>query len=440
LRETSAIISACGETYQRGGMLVRVADAEILPVSQPWLINHIEESISFVKWDARAKAHKAIDAPAELAIRYIHNRGAWLELELTGIINAPLFRVDGTLLNAPGYDKKTGLLLRRQNAVQFPEVPLKPSAKQLTDAFKILWEPFQFFPFVSPDDAAGALAAMLTAIQRPVLPTVPAFGFNAHVAGSGKTYLAKAISWLSGNEPREMPWSTETEEQRKRLTAALINGHSSVLIDNLNGMFDSDTLCSILTGESYEDRRLGFSENLKLSTRSLFLVTGNNITVVKDLWRRVIVATIDHGTEKPSKLAFPFNPVARVRENWLKYRAAGLTILSAYIATGSLRVTNDSVGSFEVWDGMIRQCVLWLGQFDHCIINPVPQLGDPIKLLEQSYINDPELERLEKLLSEWYRTYQDQEKTVADVLRDADRFFPDQGNYGITNELLSDIL
>jgi hypothetical protein len=212
------------------------------------------------------------------------------------------------------------------------------------------------------------------------------------------------------------------------------------MIDNLNGMLDSDTLCSILTGESYEDRKLGVSENLKLSTRSLFLITGNNLTVVKDLCRRVIVSTIDHGTEKPSKLAFPFNPVARVRENWLKYRAAGLTILSAYIAAGSPRVTNDSVGSFEVWDSTIRQCVLWLSQFEFAMIyDSVPELGDPIKLLEQSYVNDPELERLEQFLSEWYRTYQDREKTVADLLRDAGNVFSDQSNCSITNELLSDI-
>jgi hypothetical protein len=440
LIEASNVIAVSGETFQRGGLLVRIADDGILAVTQPWLKNHIEESISFLRWDGRNKAYIPSDSPPELATRYIHNRGTWQESELVGLLNGPIFRLDGTLLDAPGYDKKTGLLLRSRNTERFPRIPRKPTTTQLHEAFQTLWEPFALFPFVGPDDAAGTLSAMLTAIQRPVLPTAPAFGFNAHVAGSGKTYLAKAISWLSGNEPSEMPWSNEPEEQRKRLTAALLAGRSSVLIDNLNGMLDSDTLCSILTSERYEDRKLGVSENLNLSTRSLFLVTGNNLTVVKDLCRRVIVSTIDHGTEKPSKLAFPFNPVVRVRENWLRYRAAGLTILSAYIAAGSTRITNDSVGSFEVWDSTIRQCVLWLSQFEFAMIyNSVPELGDPIKLLEQSYVNDPELERLEQFLSDWYRAYQDREKTVAEVLRDAGNVFSNQSNYGITNELLSDI-
>ncbi len=437
LNETASIISLSGETYQRGGMLVRMAESEVLPVTAPWLKNHIEENINFLKWDGRSKEYKAADAPAELAIRYQHNRGSWLESELTGIINAPVFRLDGTLLDSPGYDKKTGLLLKCHHVDQFPRIPVAPNPTQALEALKTLWEPFRFFPFVSPDDTAGVLAAMLTAIQRPVLTTAPAFGFNAHVAGSGKSYLAKAISWLSGNEPREMPWSTEAEEQRKRLTAALINGHSSVLIDNVNGLLDSDTLCSILTGESYEDRRLGFSENVKLSTRTLFLVTGNNVTVIKDLWRRVVVATIDHGAEKPSKLAFPFNPVARVRENWLKYRIAGLTILGAYIAASSPRMTQDSVGSFEVWNDTIRQCVLWLAQLDSS--QSVVDLGDPINLLEQSYSNDPELERLEQLQFEWYSAYKSKEKTIAEVIKDSETAFSKNSQGIISAELLSDI-
>lgn len=440
LSETSSIIATGGETFQRGGMLVRIADGGILAVTQPWLKNHIEENISFLRFDARKQEYTPCDSPSELATRYLHNRGAWQEPELSGLLKGPIFRTDGTLLDIPGFDHKTGLLLMPPNVEQFYTVPRNPTERELFLAFRTLWEPFEHFPFVGADDSAGALAAMLTAIQRPVLPTAPAFGFNAHVPGSGKSYLAKAISWLSGNEPSEMPWSNEPEEQRKRLTAALLAGRSSVLIDNLNGTLDSDTFCSILTGESYEDRKLGVSENVNLSTRSLFLVTGNNLSVTEDLCRRVIVSTIDHGTERPSRLSFPFNPVARVREHWLKYRTAGLTILSAYIAAGSPQISTDSVGSFEEWDRTIRQAVLWLSKQEFALIyEGVPELGDPVNLLEQSYENDPELERLEEYLSSWYKAYTDQEKTIADVMRDAAGLNLDGTNSSIREALLIDI-
>lgn len=439
LNETLNIIGIGGETFQRGGTLVRIADGGILTITPPWLKNHIEDKINFIRYDVRSKKEVPCDSPPELATRYIHNRGAWLEPELAGLINGAIFRLDGTLLDTPGYDKKTGLLLMCHKDGQHFSVPLNPTLHELRLAFQTLWEPYLLFPFVGTDDAAGVLAAMLTAIQRPVLPTAPAFGTNAYVAGSGKSYLAKAISWLSGNKPSEMPWSSEPEEQRKRLTAALLAGRSSILIDNVNGIFDSDTLCSILTGESYEDRKLGVSENLSLSTRALILVTGNNLTVIKDMCRRVIVSTIDHGEERPSKLPFPFNPVARVSENWLKYRAAGLTIMSAFIAAGSPRMTTESVGSFEVWDSTIRQCVLWLSNQNFSLLDEsVPELGDPVNLLEQSYENDPELGRLEEYLSSWHKVYLNQEKTIADVIEESS-YSISEGDNAMRTELLSDI-
>lgn len=438
LRETAAIIPRNGEVYQRGGMLVRIVDSDIIEVTPIWLKNHIEESIVFQKWDARRKELRPADAPEDLAKRYIHNRGAWFEQELKGVINAPLFRQDGSLLSSPGYDKRTGLLLRCHGQLLFPDIPLKPSMAQVICAFKTLWEPVRYFPFVTPEDAAGALAAMLTAIQRQVLPTAPAFGFNAHVAGSGKSYLAKTISWLNGIEPCEMPWTKDPEEQRKRLTAALLKGHPSILIDNVNGALDSDTLCSILTSERFEDRRLGASENLSLSTRTQILVTGNNLSIRNDLCRRVILTTIDHAQEKPALIQFPFNPVTRMRENWQACRVAGLTLLSGFIAAGSPQVSRDTLGSFEVWDASIRQCVLWLAmQLNHDA--SVPKLGDPLKLLEKSRAIDPETERLEQFLEEWHNAYLVEEKTVAEVIRETASPFPPESGSRISQELLSDI-
>ena len=86
---------------------------------------------------------------------------------------------------------------------------------------------------------------------------------------------------------------------------------------------------------------------------------------------------------------------------------------------------------------MIRQCVLWLARLE--LSQALPQFGDPVNLLEQSYANNPELERLEQFLMDWHQTYQDREKTIAEVLRDFEGAYSGGGSYGITNELLSDI-
>ena len=69
---------------------------------------------------------------------------------------------------------------------------------------------------------------------------------------------------------------------------------------------------STWTDTSYEDRRLGESVRIKVSTRTLIMATGNNLSFVGDLARRILPITLDHRKERPETLSFPFDPVARV--------------------------------------------------------------------------------------------------------------------------------
>ena len=66
--------------------------------------------------------------------------------ELRGVITAPTLRPDGSLLDGPGYDSATGLLLK---AGRFSPVNLKPTHQDLRAAFATLWEPFKLFPLVT---------------------------------------------------------------------------------------------------------------------------------------------------------------------------------------------------------------------------------------------------------------------------------------------------
>lgn len=413
LGECANALTLAGEVYQRGGELVRIADGELLPVSAPWLRTHLERERRFERYDGRAKVWRAVDCPGDLAERLRANRGAWPMPELRGLVHAPILRPDGTLLDRPGYDAATGLLLIDDHADAAP-IPLEPTREQVRKSVAALLEPFAHFPLIGPLDWSLLLAACLTAVQRPMLPTAPAFGFNAYKAGSGKGKAAKAVAWLGGREPVESPWSTEPEEQRKRLMAKLLAGPPSLLIDNVNGQLDSDTLCAILTATTYEDRRLGFSESVSVSTRVLVLATGNNLQVVGDLGRRVLVATIDHGVEAPERLAFPFCPVQRVRERWRYYRAAALTILRGFIVAGMPRGGPGAMGSFEEWDAMIRQCVCWVRDSNLS----TRALADPADAVSANAAADPDTQKLSALMHAWPSR---SELTVAELIRSRDK-------------------
>lgn len=405
-----------GEVFQRGGELVRIADDIIVPVRSAWLKTHMETLVRFQRIDSQRKEPYPINAPHGLDERILKNRGAWQCSELRGVIRSPTLRPDGSLLDRPGYDPETKFLLIGDDPDQWPPVPLKPSLRRVALALGRVFEPFRYYPFVGPTDRAVFLAALLTATVRPMLPAAPAFAFNAYTAGSGKTKLGQAVALLAGGDGAVEPWSDVSEEQRKALMTKLLVGSPAVILDNVVGTIDSAVLCAILTAEMYQDRRLGASEQISASTRMLFLLTGNNIRAGGDLGRRVLTCTVDHGVERPDRLAFPFDPVKKVKENVAGLRADLLTVLRGFISAGSPRHGEGALGSYEVWDQLVRQAVCWIiheGLMDQ-------ELGDPADVVTANLAADPETNKLRALLHAWAQYGPDAKFLSRDILQIAE--------------------
>ncbi len=399
-----------GEVYQRGGELVRVADGLTLVVHPAWLRTHAETVARFEKW--KNNASQPTDCPSDLHQRIIANRGGWPFPELVGVATAPTMRLDGTLLDRPGYDKETGLLLLAEHPDRWPSILFEPTKDQVRSAILCLWQPFESFPFVKSVDRAIALTAMLTAVVRQMLPTAPAFGITAFHAGTGKTKLARCLGILTnGRVPSVTPWSDNPEEQRKSLMAALLAGPGALLLDNIERPVSSAELCAAITSEKYEDRRLGFSERLTASTRVLLMATGNNLSIVGDLARRVLPVGLDHGVERPETLSFPFDPVVRVAERWLYLRAAALTILRGFVVAGRPSGGKGCVGSFEIWDELVRQCVVWMrdNELAPFKLDPADAVADTVKA-------DPETQKLRSLLYCWNTRFGETAVTVAGLV------------------------
>jgi hypothetical protein len=408
---TQQHILGAGDVYQRGGELVRVADGLLLGIHQTWLKTHLETLCRFEIY----KNNKQIqtDCPSELPQRIITNRGGWPFNEIIGVLNAPTLRQDGSLLDRPGYDKATKLLLLSDNNDKWQRIPLSPTPEEARDALIRLWDPFQHFPFVGPIDRAVALSAILTAPIRRTLPTAPGFGISAYQMGTGKTKFGQCCGILTnGQVPAVAPWADSTEEQRKTLMAAFLSGPGAVLLDNIEKVLSSSELCAAITGENYEDRRLGHSERVKASTRVLLMATGNNLRIADDLTRRILPVTLDHGVERPEILSFPFDPVARVAERWLTVRADALTILRAFVVAGKPANGLGDMGSFEVWNGLVRQCVVWLRDTD---LAPF-ELADPADAVIRTIDADPDTQKLRNLLCCWWDNFQDKPTKVGELI------------------------
>lgn len=245
------------------------------------------------------------------------------------------------------------------------------------------------------------VAAILTALVRHLFPTAPGFNFDAPVPGTGKTLLASFIQALCGMQPSTIPQTKDEEEMRKRLTSVLRAGDPAILLDNIRGDFNSATLEALITSQVFKDRELGGNKMLSLPTSVMILLSGNNLRLGGDLYRRVLTCRIDAKTETPERRSFALEPVQYCIEHRQELVAAGLTLLRGFIAAGSPRDTyaGGKLGSFERWDELIRQCVLWLNR------EGVADLGDPIACVDAAKAAEPERQALAAFVRAVYERF-----------------------------------
>jgi putative DNA primase/helicase len=115
---------------------------------------------------------------------------------LYGIINAPTIFADGTMLQAPGYDRASKLLYN-PDGVTFPLVADNPSRADAEASLAKLRHLFSGFPFVDAVDESVAISGLLTSVTRKSYDVAPAFGITAPEFGSGKSFLVDKIHMVA---------------------------------------------------------------------------------------------------------------------------------------------------------------------------------------------------------------------------------------------------
>lgn len=312
---------------------------------------------------------------------------------LTAVITAPTLRPDGSVISTSGYDAATGLFLIPRGDI--PYINVAPGLDEARRALAFLWEPFKDFPFVDGVARAVHLAALFSAIVRPVLPTCPAFGYDAPARGSGKTLLARCVCILAtGEEPPIYAPTTDDDEIRKRVISILVGGRGAFVWDNVIGQFDSAVIGAFLTGPTFSDRILGISKEVVLPNRSLMTLTGNNLHPTGDMARRVLIARIDPISDAPFLRCFAMDPAKYCLANRQAMLAAALTLLRYHFGVcGAERRGQGNTASFEEWDRMVRQPVLRV----HSDVAP-GYFGDVAEIFHASLANDPSHDATVQLL------------------------------------------
>jgi len=395
-RDAIELLSRDPVAFDFGGQLALVDGGRVHTLCEHALAQHLADVTQFWKYVKSGDAVVPADCdPPSALLRQILAIGERRRLKpLDGVITAPTIRRDGSVLDQPGYDPVTRLFFDPMGE-DIPEIPLRPTRDEVEAALCTLLHPFESFPFVDARAKGAHLAALLTAAVRAVLPTSPAIAYDAPIQGSGKTLLAKCVGALcEGRAPDIWPHTKgrEDEEVRKRLFTALLAGNRAMVWDNVTGVFNSASLAGFLTADVYTDRILGKSESHRLPNRALLLMTGNNLQLAGDLPRRVLVCRIDPKTSQPLARQFDIDPLEWTLENRLPMLAAACTLIRAQMAQGT-QPGPGRLASFEVWDELVRQTVVWLNQD----IRP-GAFGDPMDLVCEAQAADPDAEVLGALL------------------------------------------
>jgi putative DNA primase/helicase len=386
-----ALIASEPDLYRYGGQLVRPLLEEVpaadmtrtqvhrlLPVTRAYLVDILTAAAHWQRFDRRREDWVDVDCPDKVADVYLAREGRWRLPPLVGIINAPMLRHDGTLLDNPGYDERTGLLFRT-DGVTFGRVPAKPTRTDAEKALHLLDDLISTFPFVGDGDRSVALSAILSTLDRRAMDAAPMHAFSAPVAGSGKTLLVDLCSMIAtGRKAPVLDQSKDDVETDKRLVAALLRGGAIIAIDNVDRPLDSALLCQALTSSGVMQLRvLGSSRDVDVPNTAMFFTTGNNLVLAGDLTRRTLLCRLDPGCERPELREFNCDPLVMAKEDRSEYVVAALTILRAYL-TADERITLNPLGSYETWSRRVREALVWLGCADPCETMASARRADPV--------------------------------------------------------------
>lgn len=398
--------------YQAGeatnGPIRRAAGALMVhPVESPHLVELAGRAARHEKWDSRVGDYVPCDMPRRVADCFLA-RGHWPELPaLNGFVEAPTVTPEGRLIDAPGYDVATGLFCAYSAIPGYSRPPEKPTRADAMRALATLREMFDSFPFVEDSDRSSMLAGVLTAMLRRMLPAAPMFAITAPTPGTGKTLLCETLAILATDRRASvLSLGHDDAETEKRLTGVLLAGDAVISIDNIERPLKGDLLCQVTTQQFVRLRPLGGSGMLSIPTHALLVATGNNLAIVGDLKRRVVLVRLDAGTERPEQRTFDRDHLETVSARRGEIITAALTLILSYVQAGAPRIPGlHSLGGFEIWDRMVRRPLVWLG------------LPDPLQASEGLRDQDPDIESMRLLFTAWVRVFANLgPQKVADVL------------------------
>ena len=276
--------------------------------------------------------------------------GKLRSVERINPVRLPVMQAGGEIkLLDEGYDKE-GKILTAHGSVQYSmDTPLDEAVLFLKDLLKD-------FPFADATQSLAVVtAAMLTLFCLGLMPSralLPVILYLANWPGAGKGLLAQLATLpVLGAMPTGVNPKNESE-MRKHLFAAAKDGRQVILLDNMTGPLVSPALESYITATEVAGRVLGTSVTLEVRKNTLVLVTGNNVSLGKDMARRVVTAELYLDDDPGERVIENRLDETRILELRPKILAALYALVRAWADAGKPAASTINP-NFVVWSRVV---------------------------------------------------------------------------------------
>jgi hypothetical protein len=349
--------------YRRNGGLVAwtPTTASLAPINAVLLHKYLSGQVIF-----RNQKGEPIRAPAEVLHLLLQDQDVPFRPVLA-VVTSPTIRRDGSLLDTPGYDPTTELIL--DPTIELDPLPETPTREDAVAAWEhIRNDGFGDFPFQDEASRAVALTALLTMVGPAIFDgPAPMFGVSSNRRGSGKDLFCRVISTIAHGkavDSSQLPASDSA--MANCITAVARAGSREVCFSNVTRDLGGAAIEDAVTACSWTGRILRHSDMTpSLRLRPVWLATGNHLRTTGDFARRLL-PIIFHTTEEQPETRSDFRHpdlLAYVARNRAVFLRDCLVILRAFHVAGCPSPPS-SLGSFEAWSAAIAAAVHWVTEID----------------------------------------------------------------------------
>jgi len=309
-------------------------------------------------------AQVAVDVKVSVAKRVFADPEPPLPV-LVRFVAAPVFGPNGNVQTEPGYHADSRTLYVPAPGFKVKPVPENPTDYDLTAAADCFDELLYDFPWQDDSSKTHAIALLLLPFVRDLIdgPT-PLHLFRKPTPGTGASLLCTALFYpILGVPPTFITGRNDDYSMQQELTTILRLGPAVAPFDNYTGYLDSSHLASVLSASRWGSRILGGNDMGDWAVRTVWAMSGNNLTLSPELVRRTVMIGLDAKVPDPAQRGGFLHQLPQwADEHRAELVRSALCVGQAWLSRGRPRRSRSTpMGSFEEWEAVMGGMMEVLG-------------------------------------------------------------------------------